>query len=121
SEREPAPGSRLPVVATKDGGAIVSPRLPVLSAPQTKGHASVVKLTNHWFVVAQSHELRGEPIARTLNGVPLVLFRENGTKAAALLDRCPHRNVPLSAGEIVSGQLQCAYHGWRFDAEGACR
>jgi phenylpropionate dioxygenase-like ring-hydroxylating dioxygenase large terminal subunit len=98
-----------------------SSRSLVLAPPQTKGRASVVRLANHWFVVAQSTELRDRPIARTLNGIPIVLFREGGTKAAALLDRCPHRNVPLSAGDVVEGQLQCVYHGWRFDADGACK
>ena len=33
----------------------------------------------------------------------------------ALLDRCPHRNVPLSLGTVVGGELECRYHGWQFD------
>jgi phenylpropionate dioxygenase-like ring-hydroxylating dioxygenase large terminal subunit len=53
--------------------------------------------------------------------VPLVLFRSQG-RAAALLDRCPHRNVPLSLGRVLAdGRLECAYHGWQFDYEGVCR
>jgi phenylpropionate dioxygenase-like ring-hydroxylating dioxygenase large terminal subunit len=38
----------------------------------------------------------------------------------ALLDRCPHRNAPLSLGRCEQGELRCAYHGWRFDSTGAC-
>ena len=53
--------------------------------------------------------------------MPLVLFRDGEGRPGALLDRCPHRNVPLSAGEVAEGQLQCSYHGWRFDREGACK
>jgi phenylpropionate dioxygenase-like ring-hydroxylating dioxygenase large terminal subunit len=34
--------------------------------------------------------------------------------------RCPHRLVPLAAGRVVDGRLQCTYHGWRFDSEGRC-
>ena len=41
-------------------------------------------------------------------------------RAGALLDRCAHRNVPLSLGRTVEGRLQCAYHGWRYDPEGNC-
>jgi phenylpropionate dioxygenase-like ring-hydroxylating dioxygenase large terminal subunit len=93
----------------------------LLQPPQTKGHVSVVRLPRQWFVVATSAELRQKPIARTLQGIPLVLFRDAEGQAGALIDRCPHRNVPLSAGEVVRGQLQCAYHGWRFDRVGACR
>ena len=50
-----------------------------------------------------------------------MLFRAKDGAPAALLDRCPHRNVPLSIGKVVEGQLQCGYHGWCFDAGGQCR
>lgn len=93
----------------------------LLAPPRAKVRASVTKLPGHWFVVAQSRELGNVPIARTLLGVPLVLFRDAEGKPGALLDRCPHRNVPLSIGEVVEGQLQCPYHGWRFDREGTCK
>jgi phenylpropionate dioxygenase-like ring-hydroxylating dioxygenase large terminal subunit len=54
--------------------------------------------------------------------VPLVLFRDGSGRAGALLDRCPHRNVPLSLGRVAkSGNLECAYHGWQFDSSGQCR
>jgi phenylpropionate dioxygenase-like ring-hydroxylating dioxygenase large terminal subunit len=53
--------------------------------------------------------------------VPLVLFRGEGGEPAALLDRCAHRNVPLSLGRLRGARLECAYHGWRYDAGGACR
>ncbi len=39
---------------------------------------------------------------------------------AAFLDRCPHRNYPLSAGRVVEGRLVCPYHGWTFTGDGAC-
>jgi phenylpropionate dioxygenase-like ring-hydroxylating dioxygenase large terminal subunit len=55
-----------------------------------------------------------------LFGVPLVVFRIAG-RAQALVDRCPHRNVPLSQGRTTSIGVQCAYHGWTFDGAGACR
>jgi phenylpropionate dioxygenase-like ring-hydroxylating dioxygenase large terminal subunit len=54
-------------------------------------------------------------------GTPLVLFRSSG-RVGALLDRCPHRNVPLSLGRVRSnGLLECRYHGWQFDSSGQCR
>src|SRR5918996_4997050 len=93
----------------------------ILVPPTTKGFHSVVRLPDAWFVACSSRELRGRPIARMVQGVPLVLFRGAARRAAAFLDRCPHRNVPLSAGRIRADQLECAYHGWRFDADGRCR
>lgn len=85
------------------------------------GHVSVVHLPNAWFILCASRELGDKPLARTLQGTPLVLFRGEGGKPGALMDRCPHRNVPLSLGRVKEGQLQCGYHGWRFDTGGQCR
>ena len=77
-------------------------------------------LREQWWVAGTSAELGRRPVARTILGVPLVLFRAE-SKAAALLDRCPHRNAPLSAGRIVDGLIECSYHGWAFDGGGKCR
>ncbi|HEX8823532.1 MAG TPA: Rieske 2Fe-2S domain-containing protein, partial [Archangium sp.] len=85
------------------------------------GIVSVVRLPQSWFILCASRELGRKPLARTLQGTPLVLFRNEAGRPAALMDRCPHRNVPLSMGKVVGGQLQCGYHGWRFDAAGQCR
>ena len=38
-----------------------------------------------------------------------------------MVDRCPHRNVPLSLGRLRDGLLECRYHGWRFDGSGVCQ
>ena len=93
-----------------------------LAPPPTKGHLSIAQLTRYWYVACQSAELGARPLSRTVLGVPLVLFRDADGRAAALLDRCPHRNVPLSLGHVTGdGRLECKYHGWRFDGAGRCR
>lgn len=33
---------------------------------------------------------------------------------------CPHKGIRLSLGAVYEGELQCAYHGWRFDSQGRC-
>jgi len=81
----------------------------------------VLKLPRQWFVVCESRELKRKPLPVKLQGLPLVLFRDAEGKPHALLDRCPHRNVPLSLGQVREGLLQCSYHGWKFDGAGACR
>ena len=53
--------------------------------------------------------------------VPLVAFRGGDGRAAVFVDRCPHRNYPLSQGRVTAdGTLECGYHGWRFDTGGGC-
>ena len=82
----------------------------------------MVRLPRVWFVACPSSELRRGPVARTIQETPIVLFRGAAGAPSALLDRCAHRNVPLSLGACVDrGEIQCAYHGWRFDGTGACR
>ncbi len=78
------------------------------------------RVSRGWYVACWSHELGRAPLRRTLWGKPVVLFRGGDGVAGALLDRCPHRNVPLSEGSLVEGTLQCPYHGWRFSTEGRC-
>lgn len=77
-------------------------------------------LRRNWFVACRSAVLRDRPLARTVLGLPLVLYRSAGV-AVALVDRCPHRNAALSAGRVNGDLIECAYHGWSFDATGACR
>ena len=33
----------------------------------------------------------------------------------ALEDRCSHQDYPLSAGELEDDELECPFHGARFD------
>ena len=75
---------------------------------------------NHWYVAGYSDELQQLPLARFLLGEPVVLFRDSGGQPAALLDRCPHRGMPLSEGIVLEDSLECPYHGMRFDGSGRC-
>ncbi|MEW6431499.1 MAG: aromatic ring-hydroxylating dioxygenase subunit alpha [Myxococcota bacterium] len=78
-------------------------------------------LKDYWYVACLSSELLpGAPLGRTLFGTPLVLFRDARGAPAALFDRCLHRNAALSRGDVFGGKLGCPYHGWVYDASGAC-
>lgn len=53
-------------------------------------------------------------------GQDLVLFRDQQGRWG-LLDRdCPHRGADLSFGRHEGDGLRCPFHGWKFDAAGAC-
>jgi len=77
-------------------------------------------LRNCWYVAAYSDEVGQAPLARTLLGEPLVLFRTESGKAVVLEDRCCHRNLPLSMGKREGDCIRCGYHGLKFDAAGQC-
>lgn len=94
---------------------------PRLRPPETKGQTSVARVPDDWYVACASEALRDAPLPTTMLGTPLVLFRDADGNPGALLDRCPHRNVPLSLGRVVGPHLECGYHGWQFDRGGACR
>jgi len=88
----------------------------------TKGHYSVARVLDGWYVACRGDDLRDAPMARTIFDIPVVLFRDAHGRASALLDRCAHRNAPLSLGTIdVEGRIACPYHGWRYDGSGVCR
>jgi phenylpropionate dioxygenase-like ring-hydroxylating dioxygenase large terminal subunit len=77
-----------------------------------------------WHPVVASHTLRELPLALGLLGEALVLWREHGA-VHAWADRCPHRGARLSLGRVLTTvhgpRLECAYHGWQFEAGGRCR
>lgn len=75
-----------------------------------------------WVPAAGAGDLRAAtPLAARAFGEELVLWRAaEGAAPSVFLDRCPHRGARLSRGRIETGQLECAYHGWRFEAGGRC-
>jgi vanillate O-demethylase monooxygenase subunit len=76
-------------------------------------------LRRFWHPVATVGELGPAPLPVELLGQHYVLVRM-GEDVRAFEDRCPHRHLPLSAGRLVDGELECAYHGYRFDGAGRC-
>jgi vanillate O-demethylase monooxygenase subunit len=74
---------------------------------------------DRWYVAGFSWEFQDKPIARTLLGQPVVLFRGGG-EIAALEDRCCHRHLPLSCGVIEGSAIRCGYHGLLYAHDGRC-
>ena len=78
-------------------------------------------LRNVWYVALPSQELKKNAMqARTILEEPIVLYRDSAGKVSALKDICPHRGSPLSYGRIVNDQVECPYHGWKFNHDGVC-
>ncbi|CAA6603738.1 Rieske (2Fe-2S) domain protein [Rhodospirillaceae bacterium LM-1] len=81
---------------------------------------SIAAWPDGWWAVCRGRDLADRPLAVTIHGTPIVLFR-SGQTIGALEDRCPHRMVPMSAGRLRQDELECPYHGWRYDAAGCCK
>jgi vanillate O-demethylase monooxygenase subunit len=82
-------------------------------------HPSHPALRRAWHPVAAASDVRAEPLGVRLLGQDWVIARLGGS-LVAFEDRCPHRLAPLSAGRVENGGLRCGYHGWMYDAAGAC-
>ncbi|MEA5502931.1 aromatic ring-hydroxylating dioxygenase subunit alpha [Halotia wernerae UHCC 0503] len=75
---------------------------------------------NHWYVVARSTEVTNQPVGVIIWQQAIALYRDSQGQVHALEDRCPHRQVKLSHGQAIADELECAYHGWRFNSVGEC-
>jgi phenylpropionate dioxygenase-like ring-hydroxylating dioxygenase large terminal subunit len=75
---------------------------------------------NVWYVAAWADELADRPLARRILNEPVVLFRDDRGRAAALADMCCHRGAPLSCGTVIASGIECGYHGMVYDGTGAC-
>ena len=76
-------------------------------------------MTDHWIAVALAKDIQRKPKRIMLAGQALVVF-QGSDGPTALLDLCPHRHAELSQGRIIAGDIECPYHGWRFDGRGVC-
>lgn len=78
-------------------------------------------LRNYWYPLLWSeHVTEEKPVPIKVLGEELAVWRDREGKPSVLRDRCPHRAARLSIGRILNGQLQCIFHGLRFDRQGAC-
>jgi phenylpropionate dioxygenase-like ring-hydroxylating dioxygenase large terminal subunit len=72
-----------------------------------------------WTIVGLARELeRDAPLPLVVAGERVVMFRGRDGAPAALIDRCPHRGVALSLGQVENGEIRCPFHGWRFGPDG---
>ena len=75
---------------------------------------------NAWYAAAWDNDVQDQPVARTICGKSVVLYRQQDDTAVALEDVCLHRLLPLSMGRVEGDRLVCGYHGMAFDGHGKC-
>ncbi|MFF7969764.1 DUF5914 domain-containing protein [Streptomyces sp. NPDC007905] len=68
--------------------------------------------SGNWYVVGASRSLRGDrPLARTVAGREVVVWRASDGRAVAGPGICPHLGAPLRDSLVVRGTLVCHWHG----------
>jgi phenylpropionate dioxygenase-like ring-hydroxylating dioxygenase large terminal subunit len=78
-------------------------------------------LTDVWYLAMPARDLkRGKMQPKTLLNRKILFGRGNDGTPFAMRDVCPHRGIPLSHGRFDGKEIECCYHGWRFDCQGAC-
>jgi vanillate O-demethylase monooxygenase subunit len=73
-----------------------------------------------WHGVAYSSAVGTAPHRTQLLGEPIVVWRDSRGVAHAFRDLCIHRGTALSLGSVTGDEIVCAYHGWRYAADGRC-
>ncbi len=77
-------------------------------------------IPNQWYPVLESARLGRRPVGLERLGEVWVAFRDGHRRAVVLPGHCPHRGAALRMGRVVNGELQCPWHGFRFDHGGHC-
>jgi 4beta-methylsterol monooxygenase len=74
---------------------------------------------DYWYAVEHDHAVRpGQVVEVTFWGESIALYRGADGQPRALENRCAHRQLKLSLGEVTDCTLTCAYHGWSYADDG---
>ncbi|HZF08698.1 MAG TPA: Rieske 2Fe-2S domain-containing protein [Thermoanaerobaculia bacterium] len=83
--------------------------------------ADASRVKQGWYLLARSRRLRRHQVrAAEVGPRRLVLYRDGAGRAHVAADRCPHLGSDLALGKVTAEGLCCPFHGWCWDAEGAC-
>ena len=73
----------------------------------------------HWHASGKWYALRAGAVRETTRGPRSVaLYRGEDGVVRAVENRCAHRQLKLSGGQVHGCNVVCPYHGWEYNAEG---
>jgi phenylpropionate dioxygenase-like ring-hydroxylating dioxygenase large terminal subunit len=74
---------------------------------------------DHWYAVEYDAPIvRGRVVEVKFWGRSIAVFRGADGGLRAIENRCAHRHVKLSLGQVTGSTLTCCYHGWSYDGDG---
>ena len=77
-------------------------------------------LRRYWHPLCLTKDLQDIPYPVRMLGEDLVAFRGTDGKIGLIGGRCARRCASLQYGQIRAEGLECSYHGWTYNREGAC-
>jgi phenylpropionate dioxygenase-like ring-hydroxylating dioxygenase large terminal subunit len=78
-------------------------------------------LTEGWYPALPARALGPRQARSILIGWQrVVVWRGEDGRVRALDAFCPHMGADLGNGTVVGDQIQCYFHQWRFNEQGAC-
>jgi phenylpropionate dioxygenase-like ring-hydroxylating dioxygenase large terminal subunit len=75
-------------------------------------------IPNQWYILLESKQIKDKPVGVTRMGEKVVFWRDATGLVSCLRDKCVHRGVELSKGQVLDGNLRCPFHGFCYDASG---
>jgi phenylpropionate dioxygenase-like ring-hydroxylating dioxygenase large terminal subunit len=79
-----------------------------------------VFVANAWYAAAWAEDVGRKFVPRVILGQPVILYRKGDGAPVALENRCAHRRMALSEGNLIGDDVQCMYHGLMYRPDGAC-
>lgn len=74
---------------------------------------------DYWYAVERDRAVKpGRVVKVTFWNTSIALFRGADGGLCALENRCAHRQLELTLGEVTGCRLTCSYHGWSYDGDG---
>jgi len=76
---------------------------------------------DYWYAVEEVRRVKPGTVVEVIFWKrSIALFRGKDGSFHAIENRCAHRQLKLSMGEVQGCRLVCAYHGWQYDGNGRC-
>ena len=74
---------------------------------------------DYWYAVEEVRRIKPGTVTEVVFWKhSIALVRAEDGSFHAMDNRCAHRQLKLSLGQVDGCKLVCAYHGWQYDAEG---
>ncbi|HEX6513384.1 MAG TPA: Rieske 2Fe-2S domain-containing protein, partial [Chloroflexota bacterium] len=78
-------------------------------------------LRRYWQPVCPASDLKDKPRRKSqVLGEHFIVFRLGNGTYTAMTEGCQHRGVSLYYGFVEEDGVRCAYHGWKYAADGRC-